>query len=185
MFLLLSAVLASNSAFAAKLPAEITEFINKSYPGAEIRFDGVIILPDSTLYLPLYPAPAKEVQVLEVETSYPANTPFYKKPDVVIFNNDFVLLKVITDKNGKKTVLNLDNPPAEIRNGLLPQDMLVPRGLIIPENIKGIMGNLKIETQADRYIRLEPEKNDFTKTKQCLDNLPISGKKNYTDLRYR
>ena len=172
LFLLLSAVLASNSAFAAKLPAEITEFINKSYPGAEIRFDGVIILPDSTLYLPLYPAPAKEVQVLEVETSYPANTPFYKKPDVVIFNNDFVLLKVITDKNGKKTVLNLDNPPAEIRNGLLPQDMLVPRGLIIPENIKGIMGNLKIETQADRYIRLEPEKNDFTKTISYQKQVP-------------
>ncbi len=172
LFLFLSALMASNCVFAAKLPAEITEFINKSYPGAEIRFDGVIILPDSTIYLPLYPAPAKDVQMLEVKTSYPADTPFYKKPDIVIFNNDFVLLKVITDKNGKKTVLSLNNPPSEVRNGLLPQDMLVPRGLIIPENIKGIMGNLKIETQADRYIRLEPEKNDFTKTISYQKQVP-------------
>ncbi len=172
LFLLLTILLASNSVFAAKLPAEITEFIHKSYPGAEIRFDGVIILPDNTIYLPLYPAPAKEIQVLEVKSSYPVNTPFYKKPDAVIFNNDFVLLKVITNKNGKRTVLKLDNPPPEIRNGLLPQDMLVPRGLIIPENIKGIMGNLKIETQADRYIRLEPEKNDFTKTISYQKQVP-------------
>ncbi len=172
LFLLLFVLSASSPVFAAKLPAEVTEFINKSYPGAEIRFDGVIILPDNTIYLPLYPAPAKEVQVLEVKTSYPANTSFYKKPDIVIFNNNFVLLKVITDKNGKKTILNLDNPPAEIRNGLLPQDMLVPRGLIIPENIKGIMGNLKIETMEDRYIRLEPEKNDFTKTISYQKQVP-------------
>ena len=61
LFLLLAAVMVSNSANAAKLPAEITEFVQKSYPGAEVRFDGVIILPDNTTYLPLYPAPKKDV----------------------------------------------------------------------------------------------------------------------------
>ncbi len=172
LFLLLTVFCISNSVLAAKLPAEIVEFINKSYPGAEIRFDGVIVLPDSTVYLPLYPAPAKDVEVLEVKTSYPANTPFYKKPDIVIFNNDFALLKVITDKRGKKTVLKLDNPPAEIRNGLLPQDMLVPQGLIIPDNIKGIMGNLNIQTQEDRFIKVEHSKNDFTKAISYQKQVP-------------
>ena len=170
--LLVSAVLLQNAVHAAKLPAEITEFITKSCPGAEIRFDGVILLPDNTTYLPLYPAPKKNVDILEVQTTYPENTKFYQKPDVVIFNNDFALLKVITDKNGKKTVLKMDQPPAQVKNGLLPQDMLVPRGLIIPENIKGIMGNLKIDTQQDRFIRVEPEQNDYTKTISYQKQVP-------------
>lgn len=172
LLLLVSALLMQGAANAAKLPAEITEFIEKSYPGAEIRFDGVIMLPDNTTYLPLYPAPKKVVDVLEVQTTYPADTKFYQKPDVVIFNNDFALLKVITDKKGKKTVLKMDNPPAQIRNGLLPQDMLVPRGLVIPENIKSIMGNLKIETQQDRFIRVSSDDNDYTKTISYQKHVP-------------
>lgn len=172
LFLLLAAVMVSNSVEAAKLPADVTEFIQKNYPGTEFRFDGVVILPDNTTYLPLYPAPAKEVEALEIKTTYPATTPFSKKPDVVIFNNDFSLLKVITDSKGKKTVLKMDNPPAQIRNGLLPQDMLVPRGFVIPENIKGIMGNLKIDTQEDRFIRINHQDNDFTKTISYQKQVP-------------
>lgn len=170
--LLLSALLIQASAYAAKLPSDVSEFIKKTYPGADIRFDGVISLPDNTTYLPLYPAPPKEVSVLEVEKTFPANTALAKKPDVVIFNNGFSLLKVITDKNGKKTILKMEQPPAEIRNGLLPQDMLVPRGLVIPENIKGIMGNLKIETQQDRFIKLNSADNDYTKTISYQKHVP-------------
>ena len=163
LFSLLSIAILSGTAHAAKLPSEVTEFVTKSYPGAEVRFDGVILLPDNTVYLPIFPAPMKDVEVLEVQQTYPEKTPFYNKPDIVIFNNDFSLVKVITDSNGKKTILKMDNPPAQIKNGLLPQDMLVPRGLIIPENIKSIMGNLKIDTKEDRFIRINPEKNDLQK----------------------
>lgn len=172
LFLLVSALLMQTAVQAAKLPNELTEFVKKNYPGAEIRFDGVILLPDNTTYLPLYPGPQKEVEAFEVETTYPANTAVSKKPDVIIFNNGFSLLKVITDKNGKKTVLKMDPPPAVIRNGLLPQDMLVPRGLVIPENIKSIMGDLKIETQQDRFIRLSSEDNDYTKTISYQKHVP-------------
>ena len=172
LFLLLAAVMVANSSEAAKLPTNVTEYIQKSCPGADIRFDGVIILPDNTIYLPVYPAPEKEVDSLEIMTTYPASTPLSRKPDVVIFNSDFSLLKVITDEKGKKTVLKMNNPPAQVRNGLLPQDMLVPRGFVIPENIKGIMGNLKIETQEDRFIRINHKDNDFTKTISYQKQVP-------------
>ena len=49
----------------------------------------------------------------------------------------------------------MTNPPLQVRTGLLPQDMLVPGGLIIPENIKGIIGNLKIDTKNEDMIRVE------------------------------
>ena len=130
------------STFAAKIPTEVQEYINTKIPGTDIRFDGVIILPDNTVYLPLFPSLFSDVKKLDVKESYPANLDLNQRPDVIIFNNDFTLLKVINIGDGKKTVLHMQNPPLQVRTGLLPQDMLVPSGLILPENIKGIIGNL-------------------------------------------
>lgn len=45
----------------------------------------------------------------------------------------------------------------ELRTGLL-QDMLVPKGLVIPENLKSIVGNLEIQTTNDPGIKVENSK---------------------------
>ena len=42
--------------FAGKIPDNIQNFISKDFPNTTFRFDGVIILPDNTIYLPLFPA---------------------------------------------------------------------------------------------------------------------------------
>lgn len=143
------------SVFAAKVPDEVKTYILDKVPEADIRFDGVIVFPDNTVYLPLYPSLFSDVVDLKIKETYPAKQEITQKPDAVIFNNDFVLLKVLTDSDGNKTVLHLAKPPLQIRTGLLPQDMLVPSGLIIPENIKGIIGNLKIDTKREDLIRVE------------------------------
>lgn len=141
--------------FAAQIPDNVRNFVSKDFPKTNFRFDGVIILPDNTLYLPLFPARIVDTDKLEIKTTYPANKTLAAKPNVVIFNNDFVLLKVLTDTHGNKTVYKMANPPVELRSGLLPQDMLVPKGLIIPENLHGIIGNLEIKTVNDPGIRVE------------------------------
>lgn len=141
--------------FAAKIPVEVKDYITSKIPQADIRFDGVIILPDNTVYLPLYPSLFSDIKSLKIKETYPANQDLKQEPDVVIFNNDFVLLKVLSDGEGHRTVLHMVNPPLQVRTGLLPQDMLVPSGLIIPENIKGIIGNLKIDTKNEDVIKVE------------------------------
>lgn len=155
-FLLLLGILliSSTSVFAAKLPDEVKDYITKTVPGADVRFDGVIILPDNTIYLPLYPSLFSDISKLQIKESVPANKDLSQRPDIIIFNNDFVLMKVITDSNGHRTVLHQAAPPLQVRTGLLPQDMLVPSGLIIPENLKGIIGNLKIDTKNEDVIKL-------------------------------
>lgn len=155
-FLLLLGILliSCTSVLAAKLPDEVRDYIIKTVPGTDIRFDGVIILPDGTIYLPLYPSLFSDISKLQVKESFPANKDLNQKPDIIIFNNDFVLMKVLTDNNGHRTVLHQTTPPLQVRTGLLPQDMLVPSGLIIPENLKGIIGNLKIDTKNEDVIKL-------------------------------
>ena len=160
----------SGSAFAAKIPDDVQAYIKQVVPQADIRFDGVITFPDNTVYLPLYPSLFSDIKTLKIAETFPAGKTLAQKPDIIIFNNDFVMLRVISDGNGHKTVLHQTTPPLQVRTGLLPQDMLVPSGLIIPENIKGIIGNLKIDTKNEDIIKVKNEdsyeefltKNDTT-----------------------
>lgn len=160
------------TSFAAKIPDEVADYIEKTVPGTDIRFDGVIILPDNTVYLPLYPSLFSDIKTLEVKESFPASKELNQKPDIIIFNNDFVMMKVLSDGEGHKTVLRLQNPPLQVRTGLLPQDMLVPSGLILPENIKGVIGNLKIDTQNEDIIKLTTKESyeEFLADTEEIDN---------------
>ena len=150
-------LLCCTSVFAAKFPDDVKKYIEKEIPQADIRFDGVIILPTNTIYLPLFPSLFSDVRTLEIKETYPASRSLSQEPDIIIFNNDFVLMKVLSDGEGHRTVLHQMTPPLQVRTGLLPQDMLVPSGLIIPENIKGIIGNLKIDTKNEDLIKVNNE----------------------------
>ncbi len=156
-FLILFIVLILNilSVSAANLPSQVVEYIKKDFPKAEIRFDGLIAI-EETLYLPLFPAKFTSAEKLTIKKTAPANETLKKLPDIVVFNNDFVLLKVI-NKDDKKTVLYQETPFYEVRTGLLPQDMLVPKGLIIPANIKTIIGGLRIATEEEKGLKVSSE----------------------------
>lgn len=162
--------------FAAKIPDNVQQFISNDFPKTTFRFDGVIILPDNTIYLPLFPARILTPETLAIKQTYPSGKKLADKPNVVILNNDFVLLKVLTDTQGNKTIFKMANPPQEIRTGLLPQDMLVPRGLVIPENMKAIVGTLEIKTVNDPGIRVENSKPVVTQlsgsTLKTLSQIP-------------
>lgn len=163
IWLLLAIMITATSSFAAKLPADVQNYLKKNVSGIDIRFDGVIIFPDGTIYLPLFPASFKKPEKVEISETYPENKTINDKPEVVIFNNDFSLLKVITDSEGRKTVKRFDKPPVVVRAGLLPQDMLVPSGLIIPDNIKSIIGNLDIKLSAEKNIKVDTSKANNAK----------------------
>ncbi len=164
----------ATNVFAAKVPDEVKNLVKKNVAQADFRFDGLITMPDGALYLPLFPALVKKPEKLEVKMTIPENKTIKDEPNVIIFNNDFTLLKILIDQKGRKTVLFLKEPPLEVRTGLLPQDMLVPAGLIIPDNIKGIIGNLQIATAADAGLKVKAEsflQNKVQKTTQTTKNL--------------
>jgi DNA-binding beta-propeller fold protein YncE len=149
----------TTTVLAAKLPEDVQEYITKTVPNTDIRFDGVVILPDNTIYLPLFPSLFSDVNTLKVKESFPANKELNQKPDILIFNNDFVLMKVLSDGEGHRTVLHQTIPPLQVRTGLLPQDMLVPSGLVLPENLKGIIGNLKVDVKSEDVIKLNTKES--------------------------
>lgn len=146
------AAMTSVSVNATILPVEIKNSITKDFPKANFRFDGVIILPDGTVYLPLIPSKFDAKGEFKIKSTYPAGKNLSQKPDVVIFTNDYVLMKVIVDSKRNKSLAKLTEVPVEVRTGLLPQDMLVPTNLSIPQNLKNIVGNLEIPTSKDSIV---------------------------------
>lgn len=144
LFVGLIACVAFNSAFAQRVPENVQNFVNSTFKDAYFRFDGEVILPDNTIYLPVIPAKfSSEDEKLTLKKTIPDNLDFSKKPDAVILSNDFVLLKVLREKDGTLTLLNKNTYPDEIKSGIFPQDLFLPRRLIIPEGLENIKGNLE------------------------------------------
>lgn len=141
--------LSLGTAIGAPLPDNVQTFVKSAFPETNFRFDGVVILPDNTVYLPLIPSKFNDGNEVKIKSTIPAGQTLSQKPDVIILSNDYVLLKMLTNNKGKNTIVNLTIPPLELRTGLFPQDMLVPKNFIVPANLKNIIGNLNIQTTHD------------------------------------
>ena len=137
-------VLLTAPVMAHSIPQDAVNYIKEQYPKATIRFDSLIVLPDGTEYLPILPSIAQYNAGMGIKVSSPSVKDLKSKPDMVVFDNNFALLKIIKGKNDTRTVKNLKDYPIEIKTGMLPQELIVPHGLILPEELQGILGNLEI-----------------------------------------
>ena len=175
---ILAAVGVFHPVFATQLPIEVKNYVLQYEPEATIRFDGLITLKDGTFYLPLLPAYEVKDSAFGIKYTYPENKVFSKKPDIVIFSNNYCLLKLIKTKEGL-TVSSLKDLPIEVRTGLLPQDLLVPKGLVLPDSLIGILGDLSIPltsnlkiTEKQQIPQVFDEKEDLPKTPQKIKVIP-------------
>lgn len=166
----------SCSVWSAEVPQEVKDFISKDFAGTDFRFDGAIILPDNTMYLLVFPQKIQTVEQVKEKNVYPVGQVMKNKPDMVILNNGYTLLKVI-NINGKKTVLNIANLPDEIQSGLLSQDLLLPKGLVIPTSMKGIIGDLDADVADDTGLRIDNLR--FSTAKRTTPIAELDGKTFY------
>ncbi len=151
------------SANATEIPQGVKDFVNKDFPETNFRFDGVIVLPDNTMYLPVIPSKLENVDEISIVNVYPKGAKLKNKPEMLILNNRYVLLKVI-NINGKKTVIDIKDLPDELQSGLLPQDIMLPKGLVIPKSLEGIIGDLDLSVTTDVGLRVNNVKSVGSKT---------------------
>ena len=107
--------LSAMSSYATKLPPYIVQTIKTDLPNASIRFDGLVTLPDGTIYLPVLPSNPKKNPSGKVVTTYPANQKLTQHPEVVVFDSNLALLKVIKNSKGQLTVTDTKNIPFVVR----------------------------------------------------------------------
>ncbi len=128
------------AAFATTLPAAVLKYVKDKDPEAKIRFDGMVIYSNGETYLPvipqdptLSPIPQQVLRVVPEEAMY---------PDLVEFDNTFFLIRLVQTASGRLTMPRMDDYPIELREGLLPQDLILPTNLFIPSELKVILGEL-------------------------------------------
>ena len=129
---------------AAQLPKEIKDYLMEQKVVPSVRFDSIIVYNDNVMYMPVIPSNPQEVEDVSIAKSFPQNSTMDKLPDWVVFNNNFALIKLVKKSEDVVTVGNVDEWPMEIKSGLIPQDIMVPRGLVLPDTLSGIIGDVQI-----------------------------------------
>jgi len=128
-----------------EIPKPIADFINHSFPKSSIRFDGLVELPDGTQYIPVIPVNYADVEnPASIIQTIPAKASFTSKPDLILFANNFSLLKIIKKPGAVPTLLSNNAIPLTVKLGILPQDFVVPENFVVPYDLKIIIGDLKI-----------------------------------------
>ena len=176
--------LLSQSAFASKLPIEVWEYVKEQLPSSTQRFDSVVVVSPDVMYIPLYPAQTNAVSNIKIEYTYPKGKTLKDKPEIVVFNNNFVLLKLFKDKKGDYTLTSYEDFPMKVKLGVMPQDMLVPPGLKMPENLKLVLGDLVIPSKTDGnlvYLNKDKSKNspDALMKNEFIPLAELKNKKTY------
>ena len=180
-----------NGAEASKLPEDVWKYIKSNLPNAQQRFDSVVTLDNGEMYIPLYPPNDKEVQKIEMEYTYPNVKSLKELPEVVLFNNGYSLLKVFKDEKDNYSLTKKDDLPIKVRLGLMPQDMLTPIGLKMPESLKLTLGDLLIPSKEATSLAFKDEqpkeksaynptlkRNEFIQTTDFKDKKVLINPKN-------
>ncbi len=170
----------SQGAYASKLPIEVWEYVKEQLPSSTQRFDSVVVVSNDVMYIPLYPAQTNAVANLKIEYTYPAGKTLKDKPEIVVFNNNFVLLKLFKDKSGDYTLTSYEDFPMKVKLGVMPQDMLVPPGLKMPENLKLVLGDLVIPSKEEgNLVYLNKDKSKkLSDTLMKNEFIPLAELKN-------
>ena len=124
----------------------------------------------------MYPPTDKTVDFINEEYTFPENTSLNKLPEVILLNNGYSFLKVFKDEKGNYTLTKKDDLPIKVRLGLMPQDMLTPVGLKMPESLKLTLGDLLIPAKEDNTLALtdtEKTKNNYSASVKRNEFVPL------------
>lgn len=152
---MLLAALSCQAALATELPPGVLNYIRQKDPKVQVRFDGVVIFSNGHTYLPVIPQdPEVNPDPVGVVNTMFENKGFENKgfenttsgkadyPDLVHFDNNFFLIRLIQTSSGRLVLPKLASYPVQLKEGLLPQDLVIPEHLFIPDELKIILGEL-------------------------------------------
>jgi len=126
--------------WATDLPPAVLNYLKSKDPAVNVRFDGLVSFPNGERYIPVIPQdPGLTQEAQGVVSTVPEKSTY---PDLVEFDNHYFLLRLIETSSGRLTFAKLDNYPIQLKEGLLPQDLVLPDNLYIPLELKVILGAL-------------------------------------------
>jgi len=126
--------------FATDLPSGVLNYLRHKDPQVKVRFDGVVVFSNGETYVPVLPQdPSLNPDSQQVVATFPEKAAF---PDLIQFDNNFFLMRLIQTASGRLTFPKMAEYPIQLKEGMLPQDFVLPDNLFIPVELKVILGSL-------------------------------------------
>jgi len=180
LLLILAFFLLSQSAFSAELPTGMKEALKKKFGSVVFKIDNSFTVNNKDTYLPLIPLIEKNTAKSEITNTVPDKSD-KNLPKLIELSSGQLYVKLIKQKDGSQIIIDLKEIPELLKNGFLnakfPSDLVIPKGLILKEELSTLAGNLS--------INIEKNPNPLAKLK--LNGLlyltsPDTGKIVYLDL---
>ncbi len=125
---------------ATDLPPGVLHYLRQKDPNVKLRFDAVVMFSNGEIYVPVIPQdPSLNPDSQQVVAVFPEKAAY---PDLIQFDNNFFLMRLIQTASGRLTFPKLAQYPLQLKEGLLPQDLVLPDNLFIPVELKVILGAL-------------------------------------------
>lgn len=127
-------------AYATDIPAGVLNYLRQKDPRVKVRFDGLVLFSNGQSYVPVIPQdPSLNVDPQQVIATLPEKANY---PDLIQFDNNFFLMRLVQTSSGRLTFPKMTEYPIQLKEGLLPQDFVMPKNLFIPVELKVILGAL-------------------------------------------
>ncbi len=140
LVVLMTTVLSATTAMATELPPGVLNYLRQKDPKVKVRFDGLVLFSNGESYVPVIPQdPELNPDSQQVIATLPEKVPY---PDLIQFDNNFFLMRMIMTSSGRLTFPKFAEYPLQLKEGLLPQDLVMPNNLFIPVELKVILGAL-------------------------------------------
>ncbi len=135
-------------ATASELSPKVKEILKKQFGDITFKIDNSFTVNNKDTYLPLLPQSRKETEKIEIKSVVPDETD-KNLPKLIELSDGYFFAKIIKQKSGSLSILNLDEVPEPLKDSLLsskfPSDLVIPKGLILKEEFSGLAGKLSIK----------------------------------------
>lgn len=129
-------------------PQNLKRFLESKYPKAIFKIDNSFIYNDQT-YLPLIPLSTKAVKKIDV--IYTVKDANNNPPRFFLLSNGWAYVRLLKQKDETFAILNTPEISSSFKDEFLklrfPDDLVVPKNLILKKNTAFLIGDLSIEVQ--------------------------------------
>ena len=142
----------SQSAFSEELSSSVKEVLRKKFVNIVFKIDNSFTIKNKDTYLPLIPKTQETATKIEITTTIPDKSD-KNLPKLVELSNGWIFVKLIKQKDGSQTIIDLKEIPESLKSSFLntkfPGDLVIPKDLILKEELLSLAGDLPIKIEKD------------------------------------
>lgn len=136
--------------FSEEVSPDIKEIFKKRFVNIAFKIDNSFVVNNKDIYLPLIPQTHRSANKIKIVNSV-QDTLSKNSPKLIELSNGWMFVKLIKQKDGNQTIIDLKEIPESIKTTFLdlrfPGDLVIPKGFVLKEESFALAGSLPIKIE--------------------------------------